>query len=155
MAHANKENELMGSNHQNNFATTILKLSKQNEHNLRLDVIKDRKYVEMQGKAFLLTHRKTEDGYKYDVFVRELDSSEMSHNLGDGSEPEKPYTSKTDRIPDEIKQKMKGWNQKGVYGHGLEATAKKYSEYDLKPMEVKRILESLGVKFKKPLRGHL
>lgn len=115
----------MGSNHQNNFATTILKLSKQNEHNLRLDVIKDRKYVEMQGKAFLLTHRKTEDGYKYDVFVRELDSSEMSHNLGDdGSESEKPYTSKTDRIPDEIKQKMKGWNQKGVYGHGLEATAK-------------------------------
>lgn len=50
---------------------------------------------------------------------------------------------------------MKGWYQKGVYGHGLEATAKKYSEYDLKPMEVKRILESLGVKFKKPLRGHL
>lgn len=95
----------MGSNHQNNFATTILKLSKQNEHNLRLDVIKDRKYVEMQGKAFLLTHRKTEDGYKYDEFVRELDSSEMSHNLGDGSEPEKPYTSKADRIPDEIKQK--------------------------------------------------
>ena len=37
----------------------------------------------------------------------------------------------------------------------LKLLQKKYSEYDLKPMEVKRILESLGVKFKKPLRGHL
>jgi hypothetical protein len=42
---------------------------------------------------------------------------------------------------------MKDRWQKGVDGHGLGAISKKYPEYDLKPMEVKRILESLGVEF--------
>lgn len=144
VAHTNKDNELMGSNHQSNFATSILKLSKQNEHDLRLDIIKDRKYVEMQGKAFLLTHRKTEDGYKYDEYVRSLSPQEMIRRES-GATSEKQHTSKADMVPINVKQEMKKCYQKGVDGHGLEAIAKKYPEYGLKPQEVKRILESLGV----------
>ena len=147
VAHTNKEKELMGSNNQNNFATSILKLSKRDNDYLQLEIVKNRKYGDMQGKSFLLAKRETDDGFKYDEFVRELDSSEVSHNSDDELESEKPCTCKADRIPDEVKQKMKDWYQKGVDGHGLGAIAKKFPEYNLKPMEVKRILESLGVEF--------
>ena len=137
----------MGSNNQNNFATSILKLSKRDNDYLQLEIVKNRKYGDMQGKSFLLAKRETDDGFKYDEFVRELDSSEVSHNSSDKSNPENPCTCKADRIPNEIKQEMKGLYQKGVDGHGLGAIAKKFPEYNLKPMEVKRILESLGVEF--------
>jgi len=148
VAHTNKEKELMGSNNQNNFATTVLKLSKRDDDYLQLEIIKNRKYGDMQGKSFLLAKRETDDGFKYDEYVRELESSEVSHDPNDNQESEKPSTcKKADRIPDEIKQEMKDWYQKGVDGHGLGAIAKKYPEYDLKPMEVKRILESMGVEF--------
>ena len=147
VAHTNKEKELMGSNNQNNFATSILKLSKRDNDYLQLEIVKNRKYGDMQGKSFLLAKRETDDGFKYDEFVRELDSSEVSHNSDDELEPEKPCTCKADKIPDGVKQEMKDWYQKGVDGHGLGAIAKKFPEYNLKPMEVKRILESLGVEF--------
>ena len=147
VAHTNKEKELMGSNNQNNFATSILKLSKRDNDYLQLEIVKNRKYGDMQGKSFLLAKRETDDGFKYDEFVRELDSCEVSHNSDDELESEKPCTCKADKIPDGVKQEMKDWYQKGVDGHGLGAIAKKFPEYDLKPMEVKRILESLGVEF--------
>ena len=147
VAHTNKEKELMGSNNQNNFATTVLKLSKRDDDYLQLEIIKNRKYGDMQGKSILLAKRETDDGFKYDEYVRELESSEVSHDPDDNQEFEKLCTCKADRIPDEVKQKMKDWYQKGVDGHGLGAIAKKFPEYNLKPMEVKRILESLGVEF--------
>ena len=136
VAHTNKQKELMGSNNQNNFATTVLKLSKKDDNYLNLEVIKNRKYGDMAGKTLLLAKRETEDGFKFDEYV----SDSVPPN-------EEKKTSKADNIPPEIKQKMKGFYQKDVPGHGYASVIKEF-ELDTKygiteANEVKRIIESL------------
>lgn len=135
VAHTNKDKELMGSNNQNNFATTILKLSENGKDHLRLTVMKDRKYGEMKGKSFLLAKRETEDGFKYDEYVEDSVPSD-----------ERKKTSKADNIPPEIIREIKKFYQKGVPGHGYQAVIKKYhldTEYGINDSkEVSRIIES-------------
>lgn len=136
VAHTNKQKELMGSNNQNNFATTVLKLSTKDENYLNLEVIKNRKYGDMAGKTLLLAKRETEDGFKFDEYV----SDSVPPN-------EEKKTSKADNIPPEIKQKMKNFYQKDEPGHGYTSVIKEF-ELDTKygithGNEVKRIIESL------------
>lgn len=137
VAHTNKQKELMGSNNQNNFATSVLKLVKQGDDYLRLEVIKNRKYGDMKGKFYLLAKRVvTDTGFKYDEYV---DDSVLTN---DGKK-----NSKADNIPPEIVQKMKEFYQKGVPGHGYQSVIKEFhldTEYGIKDStEVCRILESL------------
>lgn len=137
VAHTNKQKELMGSNNQNNFATSVLKLVKQGDDYLRLEVIKNRKYGDMKGNSYLLAKRVvTDTGFKYDEYV---DESVLTN---DGKK-----NSKADKIPPEIVQKMKEFYQKGVPGHGYQSVIKEFhldTEYGIKDStEVCRILESL------------
>lgn len=132
VAHTNKQKELMGSNNQHNFATSLIKLRELDEHSLQLEVIKDRKYGDMKGKSFLLAKRETEDGYKYDEYVSTISSDE------------KNCSSKADNIPPETIRAIKAWYQKGVSGRGYLSVIKEFqldTKYGITdPNEVKRII---------------
>lgn len=135
VAHTNKQKELMGSIQQCNFATTVLKLNKQNDKNLELEVVKNRKYGDMMGKKFMLAKRETEDGFKYDEYV----GNNTSQNEGKKS-------SKADNIPPETIQQMKEFYQKDVPGHGYSSVIKEFeldAKYGIKDSnEVKRIIDA-------------
>ena len=137
VAHTNKQNELIGSNNQENFATAILKLSKHDEDHLKLEVIKNRKYGDMKGKTIMLAKRETEDGFKYDEYVGDTVSS------NDGKR-----TSKADKIPEEEIREIIEFYQKGVPGHGLGSIIKEFhldTKYGIRESkEVSRIIESYG-----------
>lgn len=135
VAHTNKQNELIGSKNQENFATAILKLSKHDEDHLKLEVIKNRKYGYMKGKTIILAKRETEDGFKYDEYVEESVPSD-----------EGKKTSKADNIPPETKREIKEFYQKGVPGRGYQSVIKEFhldTKYGIKDSnEVGRIIES-------------
>ncbi len=140
VAHTNKGDDLMGSINQNNFASTVIKLSDAGAGFLRLDIHKDRKYGEMKDKSFIIAKKQDVDGYQYDEYVEEIDTEKK-----ESSAAVKP-SSKADRIPYETKVAMKNWYQKGVNGRGLGSLIKKFNlgKYGIKDStEVSRIIDSM------------
>lgn len=136
IAHANKQQDLMGSNNQFNFATSVLKLNPHGDKFINLEVIKDRKYGYMKGKSFLVEKKQDEDGFMYDEYVKVTDFiSEVKKN-----------TSKADNIPPETIREIKEFYQKGVPGRGYQSVISKFhldTEYGIKDSkEVSRIIES-------------
>lgn len=158
LAHSNKENDMMGSVHQKNFATTVIRLNKHDDEHITMSIEKNRKYGEMANKTFLLKKMESSEGYKHfeNKCLLETDTeSDICPNTADLSLSLTPPISVwNEAIPIDVMHDIDKYYKKGVQHYGLDATIKKFKtdQYGIKhSTQLSRLLKSYK-KYKETLK---